>query len=483
MSDIAFWSAKRLAGHIRRGKIGAAELLDHYVTRVEKYNPALNAIIASDIPAAKKRARAADRAAKKGESWGPLHGVPMTVKESFQALGLPTTWGVPMFRDNRLPGNALAVERLLGAGAVVFGKTNVPLWLGDWQAYNDIYGTSNNPWDPARTPGGSSGGSAAALAAGLTGLELGSDIGGSIRMPAHFCGVWGHKPTYGICPPTGHALGDWAAQADVAVIGPMGRSADDLAIGLAAIAGPDAIDGAGYRLQLAAPAKSRLREFKVAVMLDHPLAPVDRELQAVLQALVAFLAKQKVKLDDRARPRLDLVESYRVYRLLFAAAISGGQTDEQFQANLADANALAPGDDSHRALMIRANVLHHKDWLRLNEQRHHMRRRWSEFFRDYDLLLCPMAPCPAVPHDHRPFPARTIMVNGQERPYDELLFWPSLALATYLPATSAPVGLTQGGLPVGVQIIGPPYGDRTCIAFAQLLEREYRGFEAPPNYA
>jgi amidase len=481
--DMAFWSAKRLAAHIRRGKASAMDLLEHYLARMERYNPALNAIIASDIPGAKKRARAADRALAKGDVWGPLHGVPMTVKESFQALGLPTTWGVPMFRDNRPPGNALAVDRLLGAGAVIFGKTNVPAWLGDWQAYNDIYGTTNNPWDLARTPGGSSGGSAAALAAGLTGFELGSDIGGSIRTPAHFCGVYGHKPTYGICPPTGHALADWAAQADIAVVGPLGRSADDLAIGLAAIAGPDKIDAAGTKLALPAPSKTRLREFKVAVMSDHALAPIDHEVQALLQRLVAFLAKQRVKLNDTARPQIDFAESYRIYRLLFAAAISGGQTAEEFQRNRATAEALSPDDGSHGALMVRANVLYHKDWLGLNEQRHHLRRSWSAFFEGFDLLLCPIAPCPAVPHDHRAFSERTITVSGKSRPYHELLFWPSLPLAAYLPATVAPIGRTESGLPVGVQIIGPQYGDRSCIAFAQLLEREYQGFEPPPGCA
>ena len=185
MDEIAFASAKRLASLIRRRKIGCLELLDHYLKRVERYNPKLNAIIATDVPSARKRARAADRALAKGEAWGPLHGVPMTIKESFDVAGMPTTWGLPELKDNRPTKNALAVERLLGAGVTLFGKTNVPAWLADWQSYNAIYGTSNNPWNVSRSPGGSSGGSAAALAAGLTGIEAGSDIGASIRNPAH----------------------------------------------------------------------------------------------------------------------------------------------------------------------------------------------------------------------------------------------------------------------------------------------------------
>jgi hypothetical protein len=199
---------------------------------VEKHNPELNAIIAMDVEGARKRARAADRALGRKQMWGPLHGVPMTIKESYDVVGMPTTWGVPDLKGNLPPRNALAVDRLLGAGVVLFGKTNVPIYLADYQSYNAIYGTTNNPWDLSRSPGGSSGGSAAALAAGLTGIEAGSDIGSSIRNPAHYCGVYGHKPTWGVVPPRGQALPGRLSQTDISVIGPMARGADDLEIGL-----------------------------------------------------------------------------------------------------------------------------------------------------------------------------------------------------------------------------------------------------------
>src|SRR5437870_4601352 len=215
MSDIAFWPAKRLASHLRRRKIGCLELLEHYLKRVERHNPRLNAIIATDLDNARKRARAADRALAKGDVWGPLHGVPMTIKESYDVVGMPTTWGVPAYKDRIATKNALAVDRLLGAGVVLFGKTNVPLYLGDWQSFNAIYGTTNNPWDASRSPGGSSGGSAAALAAGLTGLAAGRDTGSSIRNPAHFCGVFRHKPTWGIVPRAGQALPWQSAAVDI----------------------------------------------------------------------------------------------------------------------------------------------------------------------------------------------------------------------------------------------------------------------------
>jgi amidase len=206
-------------------KIGCLELLDHFLARVEKFNPQLNAIIWMDRDRARKRAKAADAALKKGKRFGPLHGVPMTIKESYQVAGSPSTWGAPALKDNISDATAVAAQRMIDAGVTLFGKTNVPLMLADWQSYNAVYGVTRNPWDLDRTPGGSSGGSAAALSAGLTGIDAGSDIGSSIRNPAHYCGVFGHKPTYGLITPRGHALPGAVAPADISVIGPLARSA------------------------------------------------------------------------------------------------------------------------------------------------------------------------------------------------------------------------------------------------------------------
>jgi amidase len=469
---------------IRRKKIGCLELLDLYLARVERYNPKLNAIIATDLDGARKRARAADRALVKGEPWGPLHGVPMTIKESYDVVGLPTTWGVPALRENYPARNALAVDRLLAAGVVLFGKTNVPLYLADYQSYNDIYGTTNNPWDVTRSPGGSSGGSAAALAAGLTGIEAGSDIGSSIRNPAHYCGVFGHKPTHGIVPPRGQALPGKLAQGDISVIGPMARSADDLAIGLEVMAGADEIDAVGWQLRLPAPRRKALREYRVAVMLSDPNAEVDTEVQDRVQALADFLARNKAKVSDRARPAIDTGQAHRVYLQLLRAATSGRQTQEEFQKNLAAAHSLAPDDESYYARMVRANTLFHRDWLAANETRHQLRWKWAEFFKEWDLLLCPVASSAAFPHDHAGERyERTIAVNGKTVLTTDQLFWAGYSGMAFLPSSVAPAGLTPGGLPVGVQIVGPQYGDRACIAFAQLLEREYRAFVPPPGYA
>ena len=483
MLDLPFRSAKQLAADIRRKKIGCLELLDTYLARMDKYNARLNAIVVTDRDGARRRARAADAALRKGKAWGPLHGVPMTVKESYDVVGMPTTWGAPELKDNRPSRNALAVDRLLGAGVVLFGKSNVPLMLADWQSYNAVYGSTNNPWDLGRTPGGSSGGSAAALAAGLTGIEAGSDIGASIRNPAHYCGVFGHKPTYGIVPPHGQALPGRVAQPDIAVIGPLARSADDLALGLSAMAGADEIDGAGWQLRLPAPRRKQLREYKVAVMLTDPCSEVDQEVQDRLQALADFLARKKARVSDRARPDIDTGEADRVYVQLLRSATSGRQTDDELARNLEIARRLAPGDESYYARMMRGNTLMHRDWLAFDEARHKMRWKWHAFFEEWDLLLCPPAASAAFPHDQQGERyERTIRVNGKDVPTTDQLFWAGYPGEVYLPSTVAPIGFTPTGLPVGVQIVGPQYGDRTTIDFARHLEREYQPFTPPPGY-
>jgi amidase len=478
-----FRSAKQLASDIRRGKIGALEALDLFLARVDRFNPQLNAIVASDVEAARRRARQADAALRKKKVWGPLHGVPMTIKESYDVVGMPTTWGLSELKDNVPARNALSVDRLLGAGVVLFGKTNVPAWLADYQSYNRVYGTTNNPWDLTRSPGGSSGGSAAALAAGLTGIEAGSDIGSSIRNPAHYCGVYGHKPTFGIVPPRGQALPGRVAQGDISVIGPMGRSADDLAIGLAVMAGADEIDGEGWRLELPAPRRKALREFRVAVMRTDPVSEVDDEVQARVQAVADFLAKKKARVSDTARPAIDTAEIHRVYVLLLRAATSGRQSAEEFARNAEIARGLRPDDESYYAQMTRANVAPHRDWLAANEARHKMRWRWAEFFRDYDVLLCPAAASAAFPHDHEgERHERTVLINGRRVPTTDQLFWAGYSGVAFLPSTVAPAGFSSAGLPIGVQIVGPQYGDRTCIELARLLEREFQGFVPPPGY-
>jgi amidase len=483
MLDLPFRSAKHLASLIRRKKIGCLELLELYLKRMERYNSRINAIIFTDVEKARQRARQADRALVEGEIWGPLHGVPMTIKESYNVVGMPTTWGVPQYKDNFPQKNAIAVDRFLSAGVTLFGKTNVPLYLADWQSFNDIYGTTNNPWDMTRVPGGSSGGSAAALAAGLTGIEAGSDIGASIRNPAHYCGVYGHKPTFGICSARGQALPGIIAATDISVIGPMARSAEDLALALEVMSGPDDIDGAGWQLQLPKPKKKVLREYKVSVVYTDREAEVDGEVQERIQAVSDFLKKNRVKVIEAARPKIDSRKAYRNYIQLLRAATSGRLTHEQFIGNLATFNTLDPDDESYQAQMIRAQAMHHRDWTAYNETRHRMRLAWAEFFKEYDLLLCPPATTAAFPHNQKGERwERMIMVNEKPQPSTTQMFWAGYSCNFYLPSTVAPAGFTREGLPVGVQIIGPQYGDYTCIQFAHLLEREFQAFVPPPGF-
>jgi amidase len=478
-----FRSATGLCADIRDGKIGCRELLELYVDRIARFNPALNAIIATDFARARRRADEADAALARGELWGPLHGLPMTVKESYDLEGFVTSWGSPDFKDNRPDRTAPSIARLIAAGANVFGKTNVPLFLGDLQAYNALYGTSSNPWDLRRTPGGSSGGSAAALAAGLTALEAGSDIASSIRTPAHYCGLYGHKPTFGLVTTSGQRVAKKLGTTDLAVVGPMARSADDLALALRIMAGPDDVDAQAWRVELPAPRKQHLRDFRVAVMLDAPHAPVDDEIKTRIQLLAEAAATAGATVSFTARPRVDTEEADLLFRRLLDSALSGRGPDAAFHAAQEAARGLAADDDSARALSLRNATLSHRDWLAANESRHRMRLAWSEFFGDFDLLLCPAAASVAPLHNHEGEPFdRPIPVNGQQVPLSSQLFWAGYAGLAYLPATVAPAGMTPQGLPTGVQIIAPPYGDLSCIHFARLLEEACLGFTRPPGY-
>jgi amidase len=484
MTDIAFWSATKLIRALRAKKIGALELLEHYAARIEKHNGTLNALCVLDLEAARKRARAFDRAsAKKGARPAPLAGLPMSVKESFDLAGHPTTWGVAEHRFNRARRDALAVERLVRAGANVFGKTNVPVMLADWETNNPIYGRTVNPWDPSRTPGGSSGGAAAALAAGLTGLEIGSDIGGSIRNPAHYCGVYGHKPTWEICSRLGHGLPGAAHPSDISVIGPLARGAADLELALSIIAGPDDVDGAGWKLALPAPRRKTLRGLRVAVVATHPTAETDKSVQDAIGALAKALARQGAKVSEDARPGFDFGEAHRVFIQLLRGATSGRQDHDQFAAMLAARAELDPDDESYYAQMVRANTQPHRDWLAASNRRHQMRLAWAEFFRDWDVLLCPNAASAAFRHS---MPGerweRMIPVNGGLQPATTQMWWAGIAGMCYLPGTAAPIGLSAEGLPLSVQIVGPQHGDLTTLRVARLIEREYYAFTPPPAY-
>jgi amidase len=407
----------------------------------------------------------------------------MTVKESFNVAGWPTTWGLEEHKRNIAQQDALAVARLKAAGAIVFGKTNVPVLLADWQSFNPIYGTTNNPWDLLRTPGGSSGGSAAALAAGLTGLELGSDIGASIRNPAHYCGVYGHKPTWSLCSPRGHSLPGGAHPGDIAAIGPLARSASDLKLALDAIAGPDEIEGAGWQPALQKPKLASLRKLRVAVMPSHSTAEVDASVSGAIERLAGALARKGAKVSDTARPDFNPDEAHKVYLALLRSATAARQLPHHVVLWERLAEERLATDMSYEAQAARANVMRHKEWLGWSNRRHLMRLAWAEFFRDWDVLLCPPAATPAFPQNQKGERwERMIDVNGKPQPSTTQMFWAGYSGMCLLPSTIAPIELAGGRLPVGVQIVGPQYGDYRTIEVARLIEKEYFAFTPPPGY-
>jgi amidase len=480
MTDLGFLPASRLARMVRRGDIGCVEMLDHFVERVERLNPQLNAVVVKDYDRARKRARVLDRT--RGDLRGPLLGVPMTVKESFDLAAHPTTWGHKDRSNHRAEEDALAVRRLEAAGAVVFGKTNVPVSLGDWQSYNPVYGTTVNPWDPKHTPGGSSGGSAAATAAGLTGLELGSDIGGSIRVPAHYCGVFGHKPTWGLLSPRGHSLSGAAAMTDISVIGPLARSAEDLELALEALYGPDSAE-TRLSFRLPPPRGKRLADLRIAVWPSHPGHQTDPETTGLLEEMAKFLRSAGAKVSRTARPGLDVNEAFHLYLKLLYSALSARLSEPHLARTRAAVRKLAPHDTSADAIMMRSVDMTHREWLGLNERRFQLRRIWGAFFQEWDVLLCPVIASPALPlMEQGETSERRFTVDGREIPYNDMLFWPGITCGYHLPASVAPLGMSKAGLPIGVQVVGPLYGDRLTIHVAGLLEKTWRSYESPPGW-
>jgi amidase len=480
--DPNFGSALSAAAAIRARKISSVELTKHVFQRIDRYQPRLNAFVYLLREEAFAQARRADQAVARKDKLPPLHGVPVLVKESFGVAGRPCTWGIPALKETRAEANSTAVQRLLEAGAVLVGATNVPFQLMDGQSYNEIYGTTNNPWDLTRTPGGSSGGTAAALAAGLGFLGLGSDIGGSIRAPAHCCGIFGHKPTLDVVSLRGHAPGgamqDPGFSTLLAVAGPMARAAEDLEAALRVIGGPEAPESLAYTWRLPEPRHRRLRDFRVGYVLEDPLMRVSSEIKPALESAVRACEKAGAKLRAGWPAGFSLSEMFRHYLvMLWAFDFSMLPPDEQ-QRRKAEF-AARPGDlQAHGALIDFAS------WQRHNLRRLAFRAMWQRYFRDFDVFLLPALPVPAFPHDHsRPLDRRTLPTPEGPLPYVEgLLAYMSVAVLTGGPATVVPVGKTAAGLPVGIQILGPYLEDATPIRFAALLAGETGGFTPPPRY-
>lgn len=483
MIDTPFAAALDQAAALRSGRITAEALLERQLARVDAVNGAINAIIWQDRDAALAEARRCDAEAARGAFRGPLHGVPVTVKESFDIAGAPSTWGDPAWRDNIAAEDADTVKRYRAAGAVVFGKTNVPLRLADWQTFNAVYGTTNNPWDQTRTPGGSSGGAAAALASGMTALEVGSDIGSSIRNPAHYCGVFGHKPSWGVVSEQGQKPRGWMNDVDITVSGPLARSAADLSLGFELLQGPDRFQRGAWASACPGDDRTKLSAFKVAVKFDDPQAPVD---QAYIDALSRFtdqLAKAGASVTI-AEPKIDTEAHYTLYLRLLGAALASEMSAEDV-AELRAALAAFGDPRASRVLGPRLDgvEISHGDWLRAGNARRQARLVFDAFFEDYDVLICPVARTAAFPQmpEGKRF-ERMITVNGMQEPEFVQLFWAGYSGVVHLPSTVGPMDQI-GGLPVGYQAIAGFGRDRTSLAFARAVEREIVGFVPPPDFA
>jgi amidase len=483
----AFASATAMLAALRARQVSAVELLDLHRRRVARYNPQLGAIVEADFDRAATVAAAADARRARGED-APLLGLPMTLKESINVAGLRTTVGMPEWAGFRSGHDAPVTARVRAAGAVVMAKTNVPPMLADWQAVNPVHGLTRNPWDPARSPGGSTGGGAAALAAGLTPLEFGSDIGGSIRVPAAFCGVYGHRPSETALPRSGQFPVPPLPNAAfvMGVQGPMARAAEDLGLGLDVAAGPDVGEDVAWRLELPPARRERLADFRVAVLPPIDWVPVDAALAAALDTLAARLAGLGATVKVAQPEALgDHRAHYALYLRLLTAMTSARVSPELRRQRLA---VMRTRDDEWMAAQREGLEAAAPDYVAWNAQREQYRAAWRVFFRDWDVLLAPAWLGPAFPHLDVPWPATpeslrsTVEVNGRPTLYELGLVYPAVSTLAGQPATAFPAGLSRAGLPLGLQAIGPYLEDLTPIRFAGLVAREWGGFTRPPGY-
>jgi amidase len=482
--DPNFGTAAQAVQAIRRGEISSHELTAHVFERIKKHNPKINAFVTLLEEQALAKAKQIDEMQAKKKAAGPLHGLPVVIKDTFATTGVRTTAGSKMFEQYVPKEDAVVVARLKAAGAIIIGKTNLPEFASDWQSYNQVAGTSNNPWDLKRTPGGSTGGGAAAIAAGFGFLEVGSDIGGSIRIPSHFCGVYGHKPTIDVVPLLGHIppFPGSMVPAELPVAGPLARSAEDLKLELEIIAGPTNDEAIAYRWQLPAPRKKKLRDYRIGYVIDDPFCPVDSEVKVVLAGAIEALRKKGAQLTEGWPAGIEAKNQFENYYWLLAAFFSISFPDQAFKGMQESLRrgAIDP--------WLKGVTSLHRDWLAQSGQRLKARELWQQYFKDYDAFLMPVCFVPAFLHNHQGNLAQGDMMLRQlstsegERPYVDMAKWISFATLSGCPATVAPIGRTKNGLPVGMQIIGPFLEDATPIDIAAKMVDVTGGFVAPPEF-
>lgn len=478
VSELTFVSLTQAAEAVREGRVTSLELTEHMVQRIERFNPALNAIVTFTKAEAITRAKEADEALARGEIWGPLHGVPVTIKDCFEVAGVRTTAGATRFKDNIPQEDATAVARLKDAGAVILGKTNVPPYAGDWQTFNEIFGTTNNPWNLELTPGGSTGGGAASVAAGLSYLSLGSDIGGSIRVPSIFCGLYGHKPTLNLLPYRGHIPRKQAPILTVA--GPIARSPEDLKLALEVMGGPEPEEAIAYNWSLPPARRRSLSEYRLGYVLDHPFCPLSGEVRDAVQGAIEKLEGKVSSLVEGWPPGVDPVRQYTAYRFFHGSFYASFLKDEEFDG----LRERAKNQDGNReAFMALAWTAPQKVYQKALAERVEARAAWQRYFEAYDAFILPASFTTAFPHDHSlPQYQRKISTPEGPRNYEDLYFWITFATYNGLPATVAPIGTSSSNLPIGIQIIGPYLEDATPIDVAARTRELFGGFKPPSGY-
>ena len=481
-SDILTLPMHQLISKINNKEISSQELLEIQLEHISEHNASINAVITINEDLALKKAIEADEAMQKGENWGPLHGLPITMKDAYEVKDIISTGGSVKWKDHIPASNAVVADRLQQAGAIVFGKTNVPLLSGDWQSYNELFGVTNNPWNTHKTPGGSSGGSAAAVSMGFSSLEVGSDIGGSVRVPAHFCGVYGLKPSYGLIPLLGHLPpppGILSHQDTLSVAGPIARSPKDIQIALSVLAGTSPLEQKGWKLDLPPARHQKIKDFRVAIWPNDPFCNVENAISDAIEGFANQIGKLGATVQE-TNPGVSLQMNDDIYWNMSMPIIASGfpkSTLEKMKEFLRNSD---PNDTNLRVRHARAALLKHKSWLSFNERRLHIKAMWEEFFASFDVLICPVVFTTAFDHNHEPdMYNRTITVDGVDRKYFELTVWPSVATLPQLPSVAIPIGQNAEGLPIGVQVIGPYLEDYTPIAFAQAIEGVCSGYTPP----
>lgn len=480
MSSLSAYStAGDMLRALRSRAVSALELCDLHIARIERLNPALRAIVTPNFEAAREWAQEVDR---RGAAGTGLNGLPLTIKDCIDTEALPTTGGLIERADEIALEDAPPVARLRQSGAVILGKTNVPPYASDWQADNPLFGRSANPWDVDRTPGGSTGGGAAAVAAGLSPIELGGDFVGSIRIPAAFCGLYGHKPSLSLVPGTGHfpisAVPNRAAR--MAVLGPLARSAGDLDLILNVIAGPETDERAAWHVKLPSEDRPSLCDFRVAVLQVPDWMPVDTEITAAVERIVGYLDTSGAAVQYVPDPELGDLHRYFSLYMAMTAAMSSARTGEEDRRTEAERRR-STGDpfDAAWATGLLASA---QDYVLMEAQREAYRLRFRAFFEQFDVLLTPVNLVNAFPHRDDPYLARRLDVAGASVPYEYQSFFAGLANLSGHPATAFPAGRTEKGLPIGLQVVGAYLRDRTCIRFCAALEADDGGFRPPPDF-